>query len=253
MIPDDINCALGAGEPRALTRALARAVTSVNIACGGHAGSLQDMEYCMAVAAGHGLRIGGLPGRPVRAAPGRMPHPVRPGELAELIVMQCAALEKVARRANTTLHHIKLHGALYDTVDRRVCDARAAAEAIRTYFPQLVVFAFAGGKFHREAASLGLEVWPEAFADRAYLDGGRLVPKAEVGAFVTDPRAVGERVKHLVRYGEILSIHGHSVPVAARTLCVDADLSAAAAIAREARRWLPSGTGELATGAAGLQ
>jgi 5-oxoprolinase (ATP-hydrolysing) subunit A len=253
MTPDDINCAMGTGEPRVVTRALARSVTSVNIACGAHAGSLQDMEYCVAVAAENNLRIGALPGRPLRAARGRMPHPIRPAELAELIVLQCAALEKVAHRANTTLHHVKLHGALYDTVDRRVCDARAAAEAIRSYFPRLVVFAFAGGKFHREAASLGIEVWPEAFVDRAYLDGGRLVPKAEPGASITDARAVADRVRHLVRFGEILSIHGRPVPVAARTLCVDAELPAAAAIAREARRLLPCGDGELATGAVRLQ
>jgi UPF0271 protein len=37
----DINCDLGEGEPVEKTRRLLRWLTSANIACGGHAGSMR--------------------------------------------------------------------------------------------------------------------------------------------------------------------------------------------------------------------
>ena len=58
----DLNCDLGEGEPLAKTRALMRSITSANVACGGHAGSVKTMEACVRLAKQFKVQVGAHPG-----------------------------------------------------------------------------------------------------------------------------------------------------------------------------------------------
>ena len=46
----DLNCDIGEGEPVTLTVGLTQWVSSVNIACGGHAGTIHYMRLCVGLA-----------------------------------------------------------------------------------------------------------------------------------------------------------------------------------------------------------
>ncbi|SKU92538.1 LamB/YcsF family protein [Mycobacteroides abscessus subsp. abscessus] len=66
------------------------------------------------------------------------------------------------------------------------------------------------GVFGDRARTLGLRVVTEAFADRAYLDDGTLVPRSEPGAVLHDPDAVAARIPALSRTAESICVHGDS-------------------------------------------
>ena len=72
LLPIDVNADVGEGLDDAL---LMPYLTSVSIACGGHAGDEATMVGALRLAASHSLRLGAHPGYPrprgLRAAPHR--------------------------------------------------------------------------------------------------------------------------------------------------------------------------------------
>src|SRR5436190_19953434 len=97
----DLNCDMGE-MPEAIAdgtqEALMRSITSVNIACGGHAGDDQTMKTTIEQALRWKVAIGAHPGYPDRANFGRVELKLRPKEIAESVLEQVLALAKVAER-----------------------------------------------------------------------------------------------------------------------------------------------------------
>src|SRR5947207_3188028 len=123
----DLNCDLGEGEPLSRTQTLMRSISSANIACGGHAGSLQTMLRCVRLAKECHVRLGAHPGAWDRESFGRKALRIAPDELGILLLHQVSALEKVARSMGVELHHIKLHGVLYHATESQQGLARSYA------------------------------------------------------------------------------------------------------------------------------
>lgn len=228
----DLNCDLGEGEPPPRTRLLLAHVTSVNLACGGHAGDAATMERITRQAHARGLRLGAHPGWPDRAGHGRADVTPSPAELVTLLLQQVGALETVARRLGGALYHVKLHGALYHATDRNPALADAYVHAVRRWWPRLVIFARSGGATVDRARRLGVPAWEEVFLDRGYRADGSLVPRGEPSA-VLSARDVPARLVQLA-HGYVVAVDGVRVPVCADTLCVHADSPGAPAIARAA-------------------
>ena len=75
----DLNCDVGeVPEPRLLhvERLIMRWVSSVNIACGMHAGSPEVMRHTVRLAKQAGVTVGAHPGFPDPAGGGRRPLPL---------------------------------------------------------------------------------------------------------------------------------------------------------------------------------
>ena len=229
----DINCDLGEGEPASRRRALLHSVTSVNIACGGHAGDVASMRLCVRDALEYRVRVGAHPALNDRENFGRSATAITPHALELLLLQQIAALEKIARAESATVHHVKLHGALYHLTES---DARLRAtylSMIKTFWPKLRIFARAGGRVIADAKTARLEAWPEGFLDRGYLQDGSLVPRTEANAILT-PSEFTRRLARIAR-GEL--------PAAAevRTWCIHSDTPGSVKIAQLAKRELTSG------------
>jgi UPF0271 protein len=87
-------------------------VSSVNVACGFHAGDPATIERTVRVAARSGVAIGAHPGYPDLPGFGRRDLAMAPAELEASILYQVAAVAAFARDAGTELRHVKAHGAL---------------------------------------------------------------------------------------------------------------------------------------------
>ncbi len=226
-----LNADLGEGEPLARTRALMDLVGAANIACGGHAGTVSTMNRSVSLALEAGVRIGAHPG--LSTLFGRAPQEVEASELELIVLQQVGALAEVAKRHGTAVDHVKLHGSLYHASEVSVPMARCYVSMVSEYFPGLAVIARAGGLVVREADRAGVEAWGEVFAERGYLDDGRLIPRGEPGDLITDPAAVAARVRDFVTSKRMTAFSGALAPeFAVRTLCVHADSPNAVAIAR---------------------
>jgi UPF0271 protein len=228
----DINCDLGEGEPVEKTRRLLRWVTSANIACGGHAGSMHTMRSCLRLCIELAVNTGAHPGFADREGFGRKEMPVSPSDLESLIESQAGGLERLAVEEKTSISHIKLHGALYHIVDRDRRLSAVYAEFVKERFPGIRIFASPNGYVIPAARRLGVEAWGEVFSDRGYTADGGLVARSEPGAVLEDIDEIRMRMQMFLSTGRLPLKNGETVKIAAQTVCVHADSPGALRIAR---------------------
>jgi UPF0271 protein len=215
--------------------ALIPLVTSVNVACGFHAGDPRTIERTVAIAVEAGAAIGAHPGYPDLVGFGRRDMAVAPDDLEAAIVYQVGAVAAFVRAAGAELRHVKAHGALYNTAARDAGIADAIADAVRSVDPQLVMVCLSRSAMVAAAQRAGLRHVEEAFADRAYLADGNLVPRRSPGAVVTDPAAIAERVAAMAKERTVRAIDGGAVALDARTVCVHGDTPGAVQVIRAIR------------------
>lgn len=215
--------------------ALLAALTSVNLACGFHAGDPSSIRAAVRAAGAHRLAIGAHPSFFDLRGFGRTPMALPPTVVRDDVVYQLGALQALCRAEGATLRFVKPHGALYHTVSGDADVALAVAEAVAAVDPGLPLVLPAGAASAVAVEDAGLTVVFEAFLDRAYAPDGRLVPRGRAGALLDDPIAVADRAVALAIHGVVEAIDGSVVPVRAQTLCLHGDGPNAAALARAAR------------------
>jgi 5-oxoprolinase (ATP-hydrolysing) subunit A len=218
--------------------ALLGVVTSANVACGFHAGDPSTMRRVCTRAVEAGVAIGAQVSYRDLAGFGRRFVDVEPGELADDVLYQLAALDGVARTAGGRVRYLKPHGALYNAVVTHEAQAAAIVEAVVAYDRALPVLGLPGSALLRTATDAGLRTVAEGFADRGYTPAGTLVPRREPGALVHDPAQVAARAVRMAAEGVVEAVDGSVVPVAVESVCVHGDTSGAVEIARQVRQAL---------------
>jgi UPF0271 protein len=237
----DINCDMGEsfgvyglGEDEEIIRC----ITSANIACGFHGGDPMVMDKTVRLAKLHNVAVGAHPGYPDLIGFGRRKIETLPGEIRNYVLYQIGATAAFAVAAGMELQHVKLHGALYNLAARNERAAAEVIEAVKSYDPDLCVYALAGSMFVEMARAADLKVVQEAFADRAYTGDGRLAPRGIAGAVIDDPQEVCERVLKLAKTGTVMSLEGDDIHVNVDSLCVHGDTPGAWKIAKTVREAL---------------
>jgi UPF0271 protein len=216
--------------------ALLDLVSSINVACGAHAGDRAAMRRTVAVAAAHGLNIGAHPGYADPVNRGRHPLALPAHEVRRLVRDQVAALAAIAAERGAHLTHVKPHGALYNQAagDRALADAVAAG--VCDVDSSLRLVGRCGSQLLEAGLAAGLPVWGEAFVDRAYRPDGTLVPRQEPGAVHTDPSLAVTQALTLLLTGFVRANDGVTrVAVRPDTLCVHGDTPGAVPLARRLR------------------
>ena len=204
----DLNADLGEGYGD--DDAILNIVTSVNIACGGHAGDERSMRDTVRAARRFGVSVGAHPSYPDREGFGRRKMDLRRDRITEFVTEQIAALVRVATEEGVALTHVKPHGALCNrsAVNDEVADAVAAAVA--AVDPTLALVGLAGSRALERARTRGLRTIGELFADRRYRDDGTLVPREEANAVIERPEEAAAQAVELARSGrgESICLHG---------------------------------------------
>ena len=225
----DLNCDMGEsfGAYRlGMDAEVMHYITSANVACGWHAGDPQVMETTVRTALAHGVGIGAHPGYPDLLGFGRRFMDCTPDEIRTLVIYQVGALQAFCQSQNTTLQHVKPHGALYLAAVENKRVARAVAEAIVAVDPNLLYVALAGAKgttMTRIGQEVGLKVVYEAFPDRAYTPEGTLLSRKQPWAVIHDPQEVAERALRMATENKVVAVDGTVIELEAQTLCVHGD------------------------------
>ena len=219
-------------------------VTSVNVACGAHAGDPDVIVRTVALAVRHGVAVGAHPGYPDRAGFGRRAMALTPAEIERSVVVQVGAVWAAARAAGMSLHHVKTHGALYNRAAQDKDAASAIARAVASVDPALWLFGKAGSAQVDAGRAYGLQVVEEAFADRAYEADGSLRSRTLNGSVLNDPAAAAAQALAIVR-GSVTAVDGSDVVLRADSICVHGDLPGAAARGRAVREGLAAAGVEL--------
>jgi len=237
----DLNCDMGEGFGRYDIGQDAEAmplISSANVACGFHASDPGTMHRTVRLAKEHGVAVGAHPSFPDRVGFGRREMSASPAEIRDDVMYQVGALLAFCKAEGVPLRHVKPHGALYNLAAREIEVATAIAAAVRSVDPSLFLVCLCGSILVDAAKEAGLPYAEEAFADRGYRKDGKLVPRRERGAVLTEPAEVAERVVRMVRDGEVTTVDGAVISIDPKTVCVHGDTPGAVELLRAIRRRL---------------
>jgi 5-oxoprolinase (ATP-hydrolysing) subunit A len=230
----DLNCDMGE-MPEAIAdgtqESLMRSLTSVNIACGGHAGDSRTMKATIEQALRWRLALGAHPGFPDRANFGRLELDLPPEVIADSVFQQVRALADVAAGCGACVMHVKPHGALYNLAVTNRALAKAIAVGIARWSRNVALVGLAGSLMLDVFREAGFRVAAEAFADRRYEADGTLRSRKFEDALIRDPAEAGQQALQIAERGRVLACGGTEIVANAQTICIHGDTPGAPKIA----------------------
>ncbi|WP_088330034.1 5-oxoprolinase subunit PxpA [Lacimicrobium sp. SS2-24] len=216
-------------------------IDQANIACGFHAGDPDVIQHTLALAKAHNIEIGAHPAYPDLQGFGRRSMAHSHDEIVNLLHYQIGALSGMAAVQQLELSYVKPHGALYNDMMGKEAVFVAVLDAIAQFPRPLKLMLLATSEapgYQQKAQEAGVELLFEAFADRRYLDDGRLSPRSMPDA-VLDSQQTLEQVELLAKEGAVITVSGNKLPLKADTLCVHGDNPHAVAMVKQIRDLLP--------------
>ena len=222
----DLNCDMGesfGAWKLGNDTALMEHVTSVNIACGFHAGDATTIRKTIATAIEKDIAIGAHPGYPDLQGFGRRDMSLTLEEVYDIVLYQVAALKGICEASGGKLHHVKPHGALYNQAAKSRELARAIAAAVRAIDSGLVFYGGSGSLLISEAEALGLRTASEVFADRTYQADGSLTPRTLPNALIREQSHAVDQAVQMVTSGTVTAGSGEVLNIKAETICIHGD------------------------------
>ncbi len=217
----DLNCDMGEGCGN--DAELMDFVSSVNIACGVHAGDTATMQRAVETALKKGVVIGAHPGFPDRESFGRVAMNLPYEEIYDLVTGQIVVLSDICKSAGAVLRHVKPHGALYNQSAKDAELAYTISNAVRHIDENLILVGLSGSDLISEAKKLGLKTASEAFADRTYHSDGSLTPRNEPNALIGDAHTAVTQVLQIITNETVTATGGQTLPIIAETICIHGD------------------------------
>ncbi len=215
-----INCDLGeGGEQDAEFMTL---ISACNIACGGHAGTLDSMREIVALAMEHNVEIGAHPSYPDKENFGRSSLQMEPEDLKRSLVAQILSLKQITESEGGKLTHIKLHGALYNDAARDENIAEIVIKAVEEFEEDIPIYAPENSVISQLAKGR-INVIFEAFADRNYEENFNLVSRQNSNALITKKGEVFDHLFEMFSLGNIIAVTGKKLPCKATTFCLHSD------------------------------
>ncbi len=223
----DINSDLGEGI--GFDHLLMPLISSCSIACGGHFGNENTIKETVRLAQEHGVKVGAHPSFPDRDNFGRKVLTLTKQELKNAVYEQLMSFYAVCEKEKEPVHHIKLHGALYNYAAKDAPTADAVVEAIIATKVRPKLYVAYGSVLHRKAENL-LPLVFEAFIDRAYNDDLSLADRTVEGAIITSPNAAWNQFYQMIEKGTINTISSLEKSIRAHTFCMHGDTKNAVVI-----------------------
>jgi 5-oxoprolinase (ATP-hydrolysing) subunit A len=230
----DLNCDMGE-MPEEIAdgtqESLMAFLTSVNVACGGHAGDEATMRMTIEQALKKKLAIGAHPGYADRANFGRMELDLAPDAIAESVFVQVSKLAEIASKCGGRISHVKAHGALYNQAAKDAAVAGAVAEGVARWRNDVMLVGLAGSPMLEVFRGAGFSVAAEAFADRKYEPNGSLRSRKFADAMILNPSEAAEQALRIAEDGSVVAADGKEIRVKAETICIHGDTPGAVRIA----------------------
>lgn len=213
-------------------------VSSVNIACGFHAGDPTVMRKTVETAIEKNVAIGAHPSFPDLQGFGRREMSLSEQEIFDVALYQISALKGICEAFGGKLHHVKPHGALYNQAAKEKKFAAALARAVSAADKTLIFYGLSNSFLISEAKKIGLQTASEVFADRTYQSDGNLTPRSQTNALIRDTDQAVSQVLQMVKTQSVTAVDGTPVSIKAETVCIHGDGENALAFAREIREKL---------------
>jgi len=239
----DINCDMGEAFGRwrmgdTDDSKLMDLISSASVATGFHAGDPNLMDETVRRAVQHGVNVGAHPGYKDLQGFGRRKIDGNNEEIVNDIVYQVGALREFCRRHDTSLQHVKPHGALYMEMAVNADLSRSFIQTMRIVSPNTPVFCMGISETYRLATEAGQPTIRELYADRDYNDNGSIVFTRHVGKL--KPEDIAEKVVRACLEGKVRTISGGTINIEFESICFHSDSPGSFEIASAVREALVS-------------
>ena len=222
----DLNCDMGesfGAWQMGNDTALMDYVSSVNIACGFHAGDATTIRKTIETAIKKNVAVGAHPSFPDLQGFGRREMKLSPEEVFDIVLYQISAVKGICESAGVKLHHVKPHGALYNQAAREQEVAVAVAKAVKSLDKNLILYGLSGSYLISEAEKIGLKTASEVFADRTYTKEGNLTPRTKTNALIHETNQAVSQVLQMIFDANVTAANGEKVSLKAETICIHGD------------------------------
>jgi 5-oxoprolinase (ATP-hydrolysing) subunit A len=236
MISIDLNCDMGEGFPH--DEEMMKFVSSVNVACGFHAGDTTVMRKTVELAVKAGVAIGAHPSFRDLENFGRKEIQISPDEVTDIVFYQILNMKLICEDLGVKMHHVKPHGALYNQAAKDTKIAAAIAKAVKQLDENLILYGLANSHLISEAEKIGLRTTSEVFADRTYQADGSLTPRSKENALISDVKLSLAQVLEMVQHQQVKATSGEIVKIKAETICIHGDSENALVFAKEIHKML---------------
>ena len=226
MLSVDLNCDMGesfGAWTMGNDAALMNFVSSVNVACGFHAGDATVIRQTIETAIAKGVAVGAHPSFADLQGFGRREIKMSAAEVFDIVLYQVAAVKGICEALGGKLHHVKPHGALYNQAAKDANLAEAIAKAVKAIDENLILYGLAGSYLISEAEKIGLKTASEVFADRTYQADGNLTPRSQPNALITDTEKAVAQVWQMISAQTVTATDGETVQLRAETVCIHGD------------------------------
>lgn len=217
----DFNCDVGEGLNNEYL--LMPLISSCNISCGAHAGSVAIIDKAIGLAKENNVKIGAHPSFEDKKNFGRVVLDISNAELYQSLVDQLILFQQRAKFQNAEIHHIKPHGALYNLIAVNREKAEVVVNALQEVFSYMKIYVPYNSVIAEVANENGLTILYEAFADRNYNTDLSLVSRREPNATLTNPNEIIDHVSRMINKRKVKTLSGNLIPIQADTFCIHGD------------------------------
>lgn len=215
-----------------------QSVSSANVACGFHAGDPQVMRKTVALCKGANVAIGAHVSYPDLQGFGRRNMACSPDEIYTDCLYQIGALQAFCAAQGLTLQHVKPHGGMYNQAAKDKAQAEAIAAAVKDAGKGIILMGLPNTESEKAARAVGIPFGAEAFADRAYMKDGSLMPRSQAGSVLHDVDVVAKRVVQMVTKGTVVADDGTEIEFKPDTICLHGDTREAVEMSLAVRKAL---------------
>jgi UPF0271 protein len=222
----DINCDLGEGYGLysfGNDKKIMKYISSVNIACGFHAGDPFIMKKTVKLALENNISVGAHPGYNDIQGFGRRHINLSLEEIRDVLIYQIGALDAFLKTFGSKLHHVKPHGALYNLACENYDVAFAIAKAVYDYDKDLILYGLFNSKMIEASKNIGLRYANEIFADRRYDKNSNLVSRKIENSVIKSTNESIKQCLSIIKNNETVCISGEKIILHGDTLCIHSD------------------------------
>ncbi len=216
-----INCDLGEGSPNEAD--IISWIDVASIACGGHYGDRDTIIATLDLVRKFGKKAGAHPSYPDLKNFGRKTLDISQDALIQSIGDQISLFTQAAQSEDIPVDHIKFHGALYNDAAENPELAESLVAFLKENHSETPLFVPPHSELEKAALRSQLPIRLEIFADRAYQDDYKLVPRSMENSLFTQSDQVIYHLDYILLRNQIKTCSGKLLPIKADTLCIHGD------------------------------
>ncbi|WP_236973782.1 5-oxoprolinase subunit PxpA [Membranihabitans maritimus] len=239
----DINCDLGESYGRfqiGNDERMMDYISSCNIACGFHGGDPHTIQESIRWALSKNVAIGAHVSYPDLMGFGRRSMKIVAKELYSIICYQISALSGMITLQSGRLHHLKLHGALYNDANNSEEISKVVIEVLKNWPEELWLYCPDQSVLARTARKENIKICREVFIDRRYEYSGELTSRTKKGAVIKNQRDSIDQLTTIIEDNKVKTYNGGSISLFADTVCLHGDHNDSAALAKKVNEVLES-------------